>query len=196
MAEQMLYAGKNVQHYSAALKKFIADIATEMTTGIKDGLGYKLCCLQNDEVKLHTLVKNEGYNITYKEFTDFIADAREIITLNADFIDSALADKKAEMGNKELTEDELAQVAGGKIKWWAIALAGLAAVCLLVACIILIPVTAVVSGAVAVGVGVGAAIAYGVAGSAVFAGAVTGASIMGGLGVAFGIGAVASGAAK
>lgn len=188
MSEQIVYGNKNFENYSKDLLKLIVDISEEMNKGIQDGLTFKLGRVENDEVKLHNFVRNEGYDITYKEFTDFIVDAKDLITKNSDFIDSALAEKIEELSSEELSDDDLEQVSGGKMKWWNWLLIGVAAVAVAVACVVLAPVAIAAASAglsfvagssVVLGAGLAganfatASIAVGVAGAATIAGAGT-----------------------
>lgn len=182
MAEQILYISENAKNYSAGLKKLIQDISEEMTNGIKDGLAYKLARVENEEAKLYSFIKNEGYGISYKEFTGFLSDAKEIITANADFIEGALADTKMEQSSEELSDSDLEQVAGGGMKWWQWLLVGIAAVAIVVACVCIASVVASVGACLAT-VGVGAIAAGGLAGlviatnPAIVAGIVAGVAI-------------------
>ncbi len=192
MSEQMLYISKNAENYSVGLKKLITDISEEMNKGIKDGLAYKLASVENEEVKLYSFIKNEGYDISYKEFTGFISDAKDIITANADFIDSALAEKLSEQISEELSDSDLEQVAGGKMKWWQWLLIGIAAVALVVACVIAAPL--VIAIGTAIGAGSAACFAAGTVGLLTYAAVgniavVVGAGIAAGVAVAAGTGA-------
>lgn len=205
MAEQMIYISKNAEHYSKGIIQMITDIAEEMMTGVKDGLAYKLANVENEEAKLHAFIKNEGYDITYKEFSDFIVDAKEIISLNSDLIESTLAEQIAEHSSEELSDDDLEQVSGGKLKWWQWLLVGVAAVAVVVACVLAAPIVASVgvTMGVAVGYSVGSCVAStlavnGALGGVFFSAMVGGASVAQGIvaGAAIGAGvAVGAGTA-
>ncbi len=161
MSEQLIYVSNNAQNYSVGLKKMIMDLSEEMTNGIKDGLAYKLARVENDEAKLYSFVKTEGYDLTFKEFSGFISDAKDMITANEEFINDILSEKIAEFESEELDDNDLEQVVGGNLKWWQILLICFAVVALVVACIIAAPLVAGVGAAVGTVVAAGGTIAAG-----------------------------------
>lgn len=173
MADQVLYVGNNAKNYSTNLKKLIDTIAEEMSKGIKDGLAFRFSSVENDETKLYAFVKNEGYDITYKEFSGFIADAKEVVLANKDFLESIIGEQMSEQMSEELSDNELEQVAGGTA-WWQWLLAAVCAVAVIAAVIVtcgalapLIPLAA--TGVLGAGVAVGTFV--GTAGGLVMAGA-------------------------
>lgn len=132
-----------------------------MTTGIRDGLASRLGGVENDEAKLYAFIKNEGYPISYKEFTSFLVDAKEMVQQNEAFIQGAAADQTAESSTEELSDQDLEQVAGGGLAWWAWLLIACAALIVVAACLV----CPVLIGVVGAGLGatVGAALGAGVA---------------------------------
>jgi lactobin A/cerein 7B family class IIb bacteriocin len=170
MAEQTLFISRNAVNYSTGLVKLINDISNEMTTGIRDGLASRLGGVENDEAKLYAFIKNEGYPISYKEFTSFLVDAKEMVQQNEAFIRGAAADQTAESRSEELSDQDLEQVAGGGLPWWAWLLIAAAALLVVAACLVCPVLIGVV------GAGLGAAVAGGL-GAGLTIGVVAGAAL-------------------
>ncbi len=131
MSEQVFYYSSNAQNYSDNLKKLLRDIYDEVDKGIQDGLAYKLAGVEDDESKVYSFLKNEGYDITYKEFSDFVNDCNDTIKVNGQLFQ----DVTNEQMTSELSDSDLEQVAGG-MKLWQKLLIGVGAA-LLVGAIIL-----------------------------------------------------------
>jgi hypothetical protein len=131
MSEQVIYFSNNVRSYSKNLKTLIEDISEEMNKGIKDGFAFKLANVENDDAKMYSFLKNEGYDINYKEFTGFISDCRETIDANEQLIRKVTSEQNSE----ELSDSDLEQVAGGT-SWWKLMLIGIGAVLLLAAVVL------------------------------------------------------------
>jgi len=95
MAEQVIYFSNNVRNYSKNIKKLIDDISEELSKGVKDGLASRISSVENDEAKLYSFVKNEGYAISYKEFSGFIADCKKRLKLMNNLLIKLQVNKEA-----------------------------------------------------------------------------------------------------
>lgn len=110
MEEKKIFIKETVNGYSDELKRLITDIGDELGKGIKDGFGYRIANINDDEAEVYSFLKNQGYEITYKEFSDFIGDCRDILEANELLIEEI----SIEEIDEELDDDELKVVAGGK----------------------------------------------------------------------------------
>lgn len=113
MSEQVIYVSNNVKSYSETLRKLIGDISDELNKGIKDGFAFKLANVENEETETYNFIKNQGYDIKYKEFTEFVSDCKGMIEANEKILD----DVSKEQITEELSDNDLEQVSGGK-GWW------------------------------------------------------------------------------
>ena len=177
MSEKVLYFTSDPIKYSENVKKLIHDINDEVIKGIKDGFAYKLASVENDEAKLYAFLKNEGYDITYKEFTGFINDCKDTIKLNEQFIHEATS----EHSSVELSDSDLEQVAGG-MNWWQWLLVGIGAALVTAAIILTAGLATPLIAAAATGVAVTGATVAGFVGAA--AGVAVTAAVAGGVGIA------------
>ncbi len=123
MRELTLKTNKTIDDYSEGIGKLLFDIADEIKNEVKDGIGIKLASQSGDEASVYNFLKNEGYDITYKDFLSFNQDSKKIVEENEDAIKNMLLEQKSE----ELNDNDLEQVAGGKMKWWQWALIGVGA---------------------------------------------------------------------
>ena len=158
MVNQLVYKSEWVNTHNPNFKRLFTDLGEEMNKGIKDGMAYRLANTENDETKIFAFIKNEGYDIPYKEFAEFTEVCKGVVVDNEDFLKNAMQEQMSE----ELSDSDLEQVAGGKkLPKWAIAL-------------IAIGIAIVIAAAVVFTFGAGAVVAA--AGGAAFV-ALAGASI-------------------
>ena len=178
MKEKNIFIKKTMDDYSDELKRLIIDIGDELSKGIKDGFGYKIANMDDNEAGLYSFLKNQGYDLNYKEFLNFLNECKELIEANEMLLDEI----SLEGIDEELNEDELATVSGGKGFWkknWKKIAVGVGVSLVVGAAIVLTGgVGAVVVGAMAMGAPAGFTM-LAVAGATANATLVTGCAIAG-----------------
>lgn len=101
---------RGMEDYGDGIKKLLTDIKYEIENNIRDGIGIKLASENESEVKTYNFLKNQGYDMSYKEFYEFYKESQVIVENNYDLIEKALEEQES----SELNDDELEVVAGGK----------------------------------------------------------------------------------
>lgn len=142
MSTMALQTNKSINDYGAGIKKLLLDIKKEIEDGTKDGIGMQLASQKGDEASVYNFLKNQGYEITYKDFLIFNKDSKKIVEENEKALRSMLEEQKSE----ELSDSDLEQVAGG-LEWWQWLLVGIGSL------IVLAAITIVTLGAATVALG-------------------------------------------
>lgn len=186
MSTMVFQTNKSINEYGLGIRKLLLDIKEEIENGTKDGIGMQLASQSGDETSVYNFIKNQGYDVTYKDFLIFHKDSKKIVEDNGETIKSLIEEQKSE----ELSDSDLEQVAGG-LNWWQWILVGIGAALVIAAVTILT--CGIGTGVVAAmsGASMGFA-AMSVAIPAAYAGAATAgfiAAVVGGVGA----GAVATG---
>ena len=184
MSALALKTSKSINDYGEGIKKLLLDIAEDMKNDIKDGVGIKLAAQNGDEASVYSFLKNQGYEINYKDFLLFQEDSKKIVNDNEEAIKGMIAEQKSE----ELSDSDLEQVAGG-MNWWQWLLVGIGAALVIAAITI---VTCGIGTAVAT-IATTAGITSGAVGAAVAT-----ANVVAGVGAvvgAVGVGAIVAGTA-
>lgn len=114
MTTLVLKSNKTVEDYSKEMQIFLTDLKKDFEESVKDGILYKLSKMDGEPERIYNFLKNEGYKMTYKDFTTFYDDSLELIGKNGNAINNMMK----ETYETELTEDDLTDVVGGKLKLW------------------------------------------------------------------------------
>lgn len=167
MATKILTTSYIPTDFSSNVQILLKDILAEYEEKKTDGILSKLMGNDGSKEELYNFIKNEGYELNYKEFTKFYEASDAIVEKNKEYLVEACY-KVNEKYSDELSENDLENVVGGKLSWGKIAIAaglGLAVGGLVIA-------TGGLAAVAIVGVGVG---------STVLSGSVAGVMIVGGV---------------
>lgn len=104
-----------VEDYAQGIQKLFGDIYDEISRDIKDGVMHNLLTIE-DETQSYNFLKNQGYDISYKDFLEFVEDCRTNLFENADMIGRFIVEN--EQSVQELDDEDLERVAGGGLGNW------------------------------------------------------------------------------
>ena len=113
MSEITLQTARTFGDYPEGIQKLFLDIKEEVESGLKDGIGMRLASQKGEASEVYGFLKDQGYDITYKDFNIFYEDSLKIIEDN----ETALERMMEEQSTQELSDNDLEQVAGGS-GWW------------------------------------------------------------------------------